>query len=162
MGAATDAPAKAAPVVESAAEKAEAKAAIDQAKVDSEVAAFRELAKQAGRRQEAIDGLLAMEKQGRVAEDVVTTRKACSAVLEVRWRRAGGCFCVCFGSCLGAAAGAGSDVAGGGGPVAATGLPALLQQPAQTRQEAAAAVDRLPPLVPCSLLMRSCRFPHTH
>ena len=65
MGAATDAPEKAAPVVESAAEKAEAKAAIDQAKVDSEVAAFREL----------------------VAEDVVTTRKACSAVLEVRWRR---------------------------------------------------------------------------
>ena len=87
MGAATDAPEKAAPVVESAAEKAEAKAAIDQAKVDSEVAAFRELAKQAGRRQEAIDGLLALEKQGRVAEDVVTTRKACSAVLEVRWRR---------------------------------------------------------------------------
>jgi hypothetical protein len=99
MGAATDAPEKAVPVVESAAEKAEAKAAIDQAKVDSEVAAFRELAKQAGRRQEAIDGLLGLEKQGRVAEDVVTTRKACSAVLEVRWRLGGGgdaCSCCCL------------------------------------------------------------------
>ena len=58
--------------------------AIDQEKVDRELAAFRELAKQPGKRQEAIDGLLGLEKQGRVAEDIATTRKACSAVLEVR------------------------------------------------------------------------------
>lgn len=58
-------------------------AAIDQEKVERELATFREAAKQ-GRRQEAIDGLLGLEKQGRVAEDVVTTRKACTALLEVR------------------------------------------------------------------------------
>lgn len=55
---------------------------MDQEKVDSNVARLRELAKT--QRQEAIDGLLALEKQGRVGEDIVTTRKACTAVLEVR------------------------------------------------------------------------------
>ena len=64
-------------------EQADSKAAaIDQEKVDSEVAGFRELAK--AQRQEAIDGLLGLEKQGRLAEDIVTTRKACTALLEVR------------------------------------------------------------------------------
>ncbi|EFN56675.1 hypothetical protein CHLNCDRAFT_56118 [Chlorella variabilis] len=63
-------------------EQADSKAAaIDQEKVDSEVAGFRELAK--AQRQEAIDGLLGLEKQGRLAEDIVTTRKACTALLEV-------------------------------------------------------------------------------
>ena len=60
---------------------------LDQAKVESELAALLELAQQPGRRQEAIEGMLALEKQGRVAEDVTTTRKACSAVLEVGGRR---------------------------------------------------------------------------
>ncbi|KAI3426883.1 hypothetical protein D9Q98_006829 [Chlorella vulgaris] len=54
---------------------------MDQEKVDSNVARLRELAKT--QRQEAIDGLLALEKQGRVGEDIVTTRKACTAVLEL-------------------------------------------------------------------------------
>lgn len=57
-------------------------ALLDQEKVDSDVASLKTLA--GTQRQEAIDGLLALEKQGRVAEDIVTTRKACTALLEVR------------------------------------------------------------------------------
>lgn len=56
-------------------------AVLDQEKVDSDVARLKGLA--STQRQEAIDGLLALEKQGRVAEDIVTTRKACTALLEV-------------------------------------------------------------------------------
>lgn len=50
--------------------------------VDARIAELRAAAA-AGRRQEATDGLLALEKQGRVAEDITSTRKACSALLEV-------------------------------------------------------------------------------
>lgn len=56
--------------------------ALDSAKVEADVAACVELAG-AGRRQEALDGLLALEKQGRVAEDVSATRKAVTALLQV-------------------------------------------------------------------------------
>lgn len=55
---------------------------IDQAKVDADIAALRELAA-AGQRQEAVDGLLAVEKQGRLGEDIVSTRKACTTILEI-------------------------------------------------------------------------------
>ncbi|KAL4423423.1 hypothetical protein ABPG77_010001 [Micractinium sp. CCAP 211/92] len=61
----------------------EEKPVLNQEEVDRELAGYRELAAQPARRQEAIDGILAVEKKGRVAEDVVATRKACSAVLEV-------------------------------------------------------------------------------
>eukprot|EP00887_Chlorella_sp_A99_P001021 scaffold14.g1021.t1 len=60
---------------------------IDQAKVDADIAALRELAA-AGQRQEAVDGLLAVEKQGRLGEDIVSTRKACTAILEIMVRQA--------------------------------------------------------------------------
>jgi len=56
---------------------------IDHAKIESDVAALRQLAKQ-GKTQEAVDGLLNIEKQQRVAEDVVGTKMACTAILEVR------------------------------------------------------------------------------
>ena len=55
---------------------------IDQAKVDADIASFRELAR-GGQRQEAVDGLLGVEKAGRLGEDITSTRKACSAILEV-------------------------------------------------------------------------------
>lgn len=66
--------------------------ALDQEAVDRELAGYRAVAAQEGRCQEAIDGLLGLEKRGRVAEDVVSTRKACSVLLEVRagGRQAGG------------------------------------------------------------------------
>ncbi|GAB4818648.1 hypothetical protein N2152v2_005694 [Parachlorella kessleri] len=55
---------------------------IDHAKIESDVAALRQLAKQ-GKAQEAVDGLLNIEKQQRVAEDVVGTKMACTAILEI-------------------------------------------------------------------------------
>lgn len=55
---------------------------IDHAKIESDVAALRQLAKQ-GKVQEAVDGLLNIEKQQRVAEDVVGTKMACTAILEI-------------------------------------------------------------------------------
>lgn len=55
---------------------------VDQAKVEAEVAALLALAAQ-GRRQEAIDGLLAVEKAGRTAEDSASTRLACTSILQV-------------------------------------------------------------------------------
>ncbi|PSC75238.1 26S proteasome non-ATPase regulatory subunit 12 [Micractinium conductrix] len=57
--------------------------ALDQEAVDRELAGYRAVAAQEGRCQEAIDGLLGLEKRGRVAEDVVSTRKACSVLLEI-------------------------------------------------------------------------------
>lgn len=57
--------------------------ALDPAKVEAEVAECLEAA-WAGQRQQAIDGLLALEKQGRLAEDVAATRKAVTALLQVR------------------------------------------------------------------------------
>lgn len=57
--------------------------AVDPAKVQAELAAAAEHAA-AGRRQEAIDVLLALEKQGRVAEDISATRQAVTALLKVR------------------------------------------------------------------------------
>ena len=62
---------------------------IDQAKVEADIAALKELAG-AGKRQEAVEGLLALEKAGRVAEDIGSTRKACSAILEVGGWMGGG------------------------------------------------------------------------
>lgn len=56
---------------------------IDQAKVEKDVEALVALAK-TGKRQEAIDGLLAIEKQGRLAEDITSTRMACRTILQVR------------------------------------------------------------------------------
>ena len=56
---------------------------IDQAKVEADVAALKALAA-AGKRAEAIDGLLAIEKQGRTAEDGPSTRLACTTILQVR------------------------------------------------------------------------------
>lgn len=55
---------------------------IDQAKVEAEVERLRALA-QTGQIQQAIDGLLAIEKQGRVAEDITSTKLACLTILEV-------------------------------------------------------------------------------
>lgn len=57
--------------------------------VEADIAALKELAKQ-GKTQEAVDGLLAVEKAQRLAEDVVGTRLACLAVLEVRALECGG------------------------------------------------------------------------
>ena len=61
---------------------------VDQANVDVRIAELRAAAA-AGQRQEAVEGLLALEKAGRVAEDITSTRKACTALLEVRshWLR---------------------------------------------------------------------------
>jgi hypothetical protein len=56
---------------------------IDHAKVEKDVEALLSLAG-AGKRQEAIDGLLAIEKQGRLAEDITSTRLACCTILQVR------------------------------------------------------------------------------
>lgn len=56
--------------------------AVDPAKVQAELAAAAEHAA-AGRRQEAIDVLLALEKQGRVAEDISATRQAVTALLKI-------------------------------------------------------------------------------
>lgn len=55
---------------------------IDQEKVQQSVEKLVEKAKQ-GQKQEAIDGLLAIEKQGRLAEDVASTRLACRTIIEV-------------------------------------------------------------------------------
>lgn len=55
---------------------------IDQAKVEKDVEALVALAK-SGQKQEAIDGLLAIEKQGRLAEDITSTRLACRSILQV-------------------------------------------------------------------------------
>ena len=55
---------------------------IDQAKVEKDVEAFMALAK-SGQKQEAIDGLLTIEKQGRLAEDITSTRLACCSILQV-------------------------------------------------------------------------------
>lgn len=56
-------------------------AGLDQEEVDRELAGYRDLA-QAGQQQQALDGFLLLEKKGRVAEDVVTAKKACGALLE--------------------------------------------------------------------------------
>ena len=56
--------------------------ALDPAKVEADLAAAAQHAA-AGRRQQAIDALLALEKQGRVAEDIAATRKAVTALLQV-------------------------------------------------------------------------------
>ena len=61
---------------------------IDQAKVEADVAALQALAA-AGKRAEAIDGLLAIEKQGRTAEDGASTRLACTTILQARARGGG-------------------------------------------------------------------------
>lgn len=55
---------------------------IDQEKVQKDVEALVSLAK-SGQQQAAIDGLLAIEKQGRLAEDITSTRLACRTILEV-------------------------------------------------------------------------------
>jgi hypothetical protein len=55
---------------------------VDQEKVQNDVEIFRRIAG-AGQKQEAIDGLLAIEKQGRLAEDITSTRLACSSILQV-------------------------------------------------------------------------------
>lgn len=57
---------------------------LDAAKFDEEVAVCQAAAA-AGRRQEALDGLLGLEKQARVAEDVAATRTAVTALLSVRF-----------------------------------------------------------------------------
>jgi hypothetical protein len=56
---------------------------VDQEKVQTEVEAFLSLAK-AGQKQQAIDGLLTIEKQGRLAEDISSTKLACRSILQVR------------------------------------------------------------------------------
>lgn len=56
---------------------------VDQEKVLKDVEDLRQKAS-AGRTQEAIDGLLAIEKQGRLAEDITSTRLACNSILQVR------------------------------------------------------------------------------
>lgn len=60
--------------------------ALDAAKVEADVAAARAAAA-AGRSQEALDALLAVEKAARVAEDISATRQAVTALLQVRPRR---------------------------------------------------------------------------
>jgi len=55
---------------------------VDLEKVEKDVAAFASLAK-AGEKQQAIDGLLTIEKQGRLAEDISSTRLACTTILKV-------------------------------------------------------------------------------
>jgi hypothetical protein len=55
---------------------------IDQEKTTSEVQRLKELAT-SGQVQPAIEGLLAIEKHGRVAEDIVSTKLACTTILEV-------------------------------------------------------------------------------
>lgn len=55
---------------------------IDQTKVQKDIEAFVTLAK-SGQRQPAIDGLLAIEKQGRLAEDITSTKLACRTILAV-------------------------------------------------------------------------------
>lgn len=57
--------------------------ALDPAKVEADVQAARQAAA-AGRRQEALDALLAVEKAARVAEDISATRQAVTALLQVR------------------------------------------------------------------------------
>lgn len=54
----------------------------DLAKIEAEVAALKALAAQ-GKAAEAVEGLLNLEKQQRLAEDVGGTKLACLAVLEV-------------------------------------------------------------------------------
>jgi hypothetical protein len=56
---------------------------VDQEKVEKEVESFVALAK-AGQKQQAIDGLLTIEKQGRLAEDISSTKLACRTILQVR------------------------------------------------------------------------------
>ena len=56
---------------------------IDQAKVEKDVEALIALAK-SGQKQQAIDSLLAIEKQGRLAEDIVSTRLACRTIVQVQ------------------------------------------------------------------------------
>ena len=56
---------------------------VDQEKVEKDVEAFMNLAK-AGQKQQAIDGLLTIEKQGRLAEDISSTKLACRTILQVR------------------------------------------------------------------------------
>jgi hypothetical protein len=58
---------------------------VDLEKVERDVAAFLSLAK-AGEKQQAIDGLLTIEKQGRLAEDISSTKLACRTILTVRTR----------------------------------------------------------------------------
>jgi hypothetical protein len=60
---------------------------IDQEKARADVAALVALAT-GGQQQQAIDGLLAIEKVGRLAEDIGSTKMACTAVLEVRFSAA--------------------------------------------------------------------------
>lgn len=55
---------------------------VDQAKVEADVATCKKLAAQ-GKLQEAVDGLLAVEKAGRTAEDFSTTSLACTTILEL-------------------------------------------------------------------------------
>lgn len=56
---------------------------IDQDKVKNDVDVLVTLAK-SGQTQQAIDGLLSIEKQGRLAEDITSTRIACTTILEAR------------------------------------------------------------------------------
>jgi hypothetical protein len=56
---------------------------IDQQKVQAEVDSLKAQAKQ-GKHQEAIDGLLVIEKSGRLGEDIFSARVACSAIIEVK------------------------------------------------------------------------------
>ena len=56
---------------------------VDQEKAKRDVEALVAQAK-SGQRQQAIDGLLAIEKQGRLAEDITSTKLACRTILEVR------------------------------------------------------------------------------
>jgi hypothetical protein len=56
---------------------------VDMEKVEKEVEDFLSLAK-AGQKQQAIDGLLTIEKQGRLAEDISSTKLACKSILQVR------------------------------------------------------------------------------
>ncbi|KAG7667361.1 hypothetical protein Ndes2526B_g04126 [Nannochloris sp. 'desiccata'] len=55
---------------------------VDLEKVEKDVAAFLSLAK-AGQKQQAIDGLLTIEKQGRLAEDISSTKLACKTILQI-------------------------------------------------------------------------------
>lgn len=56
---------------------------IDQAKVEEGIASAKTQAA-AGARQEAIQALLSIEQKGRLAEDITSTQRACTAILEVR------------------------------------------------------------------------------
>ncbi|KAK9823540.1 hypothetical protein WJX72_003562 [[Myrmecia] bisecta] len=61
---------------------AKKKAFVDYSKLEAEVAANKELAGK-GKLTEALEGLLNLEKQQRLAEDVTGTKLACTAILDV-------------------------------------------------------------------------------